>query len=70
MITALRAGLGRRPGLLPVPPALLQMACRAAGRGEAFRRLAGSLVADPEALRALGWTPRVATRDALAKLVQ
>ncbi len=33
MITSLRRGLGRRPGLVPVPPRLIELALRAAGRG-------------------------------------
>ncbi len=70
MVAALRAGLGRRPGLVPIPQALLGQALRLAGRGEAFERLAGSLVADPRALMELGWRPSVATRDGLAALAR
>ncbi len=70
MITSLREGLGRRSGLVPVPPRLLELALRAAGREEIYQRLAGSLVADPSALMALGWTPRVSTREGLAALVR
>ncbi|HEY1364180.1 MAG TPA: NAD-dependent epimerase/dehydratase family protein [Xanthobacteraceae bacterium] len=70
MIAAVRRGLGRRPGLIPVPTALLETALRAAGRMEVYQRLAGSLVADPSALRRLGWTPPVATADALAALAR
>jgi len=68
MIAAMRAGLGRRPGLLPVPESLLQLAARLSKREEQVTRLAGSLVASPEALRRFGWQPAVATRDALASL--
>lgn len=70
MIAAVRRGLGRRPGLIPVPAALLETALRAAGRMEIYERLAGSLVADPSALRKLGWAPPVATADALAALAR
>jgi nucleoside-diphosphate-sugar epimerase len=70
MVTALRRGLGRKGGLIPVPPSLLKMALRAAGRAEIYQRLAGSLVADPSALMRLGWTPPVATPDALAALAR
>jgi nucleoside-diphosphate-sugar epimerase len=70
MIAALRAGLGRRPGLIPIPQVLLRHAMHLAGRGEAFERLAGSLVANPQALTELGWRPAVATRDALAALAR
>ena len=70
MIAALRAGLGRRPGLIPVPPALLGAALRLSGRAEAFERLAGSLVASPAALMRLGWAPPLATRAGLAALAR
>src|SRR5712672_2285858 len=57
MIAAMRHGLGRRPGLIPVPARLIEMALRTAGREEIYQRLAGKLVADPAALLRLGWTP-------------
>jgi nucleoside-diphosphate-sugar epimerase len=68
MIAALRAGLGRRAGLLPAPASLLEAVARLTGREEQFQRLDGSLVASPGALRRAGWQPAVATRDALAAL--
>ena len=70
MIAAVRRGLGRGAGLVPVPPVLLETALRAVGRAEVYQRLAGSLVADPTALGRLGWTPPVATADALAALAR
>jgi UDP-glucose 4-epimerase len=70
MIAALRQGLGRKPGLVPVPPVLLRQGLRLFGYGEAYERLAASLVADPRALTALGWRPPVATRDGLAALAR
>ena len=70
MISALRRGLGRRPGLIPVPPSLLKTALRVARRAEIYPRLAGSLVADPAALAGLGWSPAVATPDGLAALAR
>jgi len=69
MIAALRRGLGRRPGLIPVPEKLLESMLRAAGRSEAYERLARPLVADPSALLALGWTPPVTTEAGLAQLM-
>ena len=66
MIAAVRRGLGRRPGLIPVPQSLLETALRLTGREEIYQRLARSLVADPAALIRLGWQPTVKTRDALA----
>jgi nucleoside-diphosphate-sugar epimerase len=70
MIAAVRRGLGRSPGLIPVPPALLKAALHAAGRPETYQRLAGSLVAEPTALIKLGWNPPVATAQALAALAR
>jgi nucleoside-diphosphate-sugar epimerase len=66
MIAAMRAGIGRRPGVFRAPPSLVEAALRASGRSEIYQRLAGSLVADPGALIQLGFTPAVATSDALA----
>ncbi|MPZ37811.1 MAG: NAD-dependent epimerase/dehydratase family protein [Rhizobiales bacterium] len=70
MVAAMRRGLGRRPGVVPVPSSMLAAACRLAGREESYRRLAGSLVADSAALRQLGWRPSVGTADGLARLVK
>ena len=65
MIAALRAGLGRGPGLVPIPPSLLGLACRLAGHGEAYDRLSTSLVARADGLTELGWSPATPTRDGL-----
>lgn len=68
MVAALRHGLGRAPGLLPVPAALLRAGCAVTGRTEAFRRFAEPLVVDASALATLGWTPTVTTPERLARL--
>ena len=70
MLAALRAGLGRGPGLLPCPVPLIGLACRATGREAAFDRLSGSLVARAEGLEALGWRPAHSSRDGLAALAR
>ena len=70
MLAALREGLGRRPGLLPVPEPLLGLACRLTGRGELFERVAGGLVARSDGLARLGWRPAMPTRDGLARLAR
>jgi nucleoside-diphosphate-sugar epimerase len=70
MVAAMRSGLGRRPGLMPLPNALLEAACRLAGRTEVYERLAGSLVADPAGLLQLGWRPPIETRTGLAALMR
>ena len=70
MIAAMRRGLARRPGLIRMPPRLLETMLRVAGRAEIYQRLAGSLVAEPTALMRLGWTPPVRTADGLAELAR
>lgn len=70
MVAALRAGLGRGPALIRVPAGLIGWAARAAGREEAFERLAGALVASPARLLSLGWRPPVATAEGLRALAR
>jgi nucleoside-diphosphate-sugar epimerase len=70
MIAALRSGLGRQPSVFPLPPALLEILFRGAGRAEIYQRLSGSLVADATALTSLGWAPPLATPSGLANLMQ
>ena len=66
MITAMRAGLGRRPGLVSVSPVVLEKIFRLTGRPELYDRLAGPLVGDPSRLIRLGWVPPVSTFETLA----
>jgi UDP-glucose 4-epimerase len=68
IVSALREGCGRRPGLLPVPPFVMALAARALGRAEDWQRLGGSQIADPGKLLCAGWTPSVDTRSGLAAL--
>jgi nucleoside-diphosphate-sugar epimerase len=70
IIAALRAGLGRRPGLLNVPPVLFKTVLTALGREVMWQRLGGALVADPSQLIATGWQPHVETREGLTKMAQ
>jgi len=70
IVTALRAGEGRRPGLLPVPPGLIALTSNALGRAEEWQRLGGGLVADPAKLMNAGWKPVHDTRESLAALAR
>jgi UDP-glucose 4-epimerase len=67
IVAAMRAGNGRRPMLFPVPDLLLAALFRLVGRGEAWRRLSGPLVARAEGLEALGWTPAGDTGRRIAR---
>ena len=57
IVTALRHGAGRKPGLVAVPPALLRLALTAVGRGANWDQINGALVADPGKLRPRGGGP-------------
>src|SRR5262249_31307276 len=47
MVAATRRGLGRRPGVFPLPPRMLAAMLRVTGRADAYERIAEPLVADP-----------------------
>jgi UDP-glucose 4-epimerase len=70
MAAAMRAGLGRRGMVFPLPEALLRLGARALGREEAVNRLAGALAVSPAALASLGWRPPVSTRGGLQALAR
>ncbi len=70
MVTAMRAGLGRRPGLIAVPERVLRFGFRLGGHAELYRRLAEPLVGEPAALLRMGWVPPTATSAALAAATQ
>lgn len=70
IMSALRHGLGRNAGLLPVPPALLAATFRAMGRGDDWQRLGGNQIADPGKLMDTGWKPVIDTRAGLAALMR
>lgn len=62
VIGNIRAGMNRPPGLLPVPPAWLELLFRVTGRQTLWQRLGGSLVVNPGKLLALGWKPDEASK--------
>ncbi len=64
LVAAMRAALGRGPGLFAVPEGLAETALSVLGKGEAWARLSGSLAADPARLISLGWRPPIgSTRE-------
>lgn len=70
MIGAMREGLGRPPGLFPLPRPFLAAALKAMGRADAFQLLSGSLMADPSNLKLVDWVPVTSSRDALVALMR
>jgi nucleoside-diphosphate-sugar epimerase len=70
IIKAMRAGMGRHPSVFPFPSSVLKILARSVGREEIYRRMSGSLVADPSALIGLGWAPQVTASNGLCRLMQ
>lgn len=68
IVAAIRAGQGRRPGLLPVPTQPIGWALSLAGHQDVWQRLGGELRVDCGKLLRAGWTPAISTPDGLAAL--
>ena len=68
LLRILRADLGRRPRLVPVPAPLLWAGCAMVGRTGVARRLLGDFRIDHrEAQEKLGWRAPIATREGLRR---
>ncbi len=70
IITALREGQDRAPGLVPIPPALIAKTLKVLNRTDVWDRLGGDMVADPKKLLRAGWLPPIETRAGLAAMAQ
>jgi len=66
--TALRAGLGKPPGLIAVPGGLIRLGLAVLGRAHNWDQLNGQLIAAPNKLIASGWRPDPDTKAALAAI--
>ena len=70
MIAALRHGLDRTPGLIPVPRALLRTALTVIGQGDALDRIDGQLIASSAKLVAAGWIAPPQTETSLTAMAR
>jgi UDP-glucose 4-epimerase len=68
IVKALRAGMGRPPGLVNMPPGLIQLGLAMLGRGRYWDQLAGQLVVNPSKLVAAGWRPKMDAATGLAAM--
>jgi nucleoside-diphosphate-sugar epimerase len=66
IIAGLRAGMGRGPGLFPVPSGALGGAFRLIGQHSAWSRLSGDLAVSTARLKSVGYAPPLTTGRALA----
>lgn len=69
IVNALRAGIGRPPGLLNVPPAIIRGGLAMLRRGRHWDQLGGQLVVNPGKLVTAGWRPQTDTAAGLAAMV-
>lgn len=68
LIRAIGTALGKRPLLLPFPPAVLEPAAKLVGRARMYDQLAGSLTVDSTPLTTeLGWRPLLTVDQQLAQ---
>ena len=70
IVSALRAGTGRGPRLVPIPGALIAASLKTIGRADMWERLGGESVVDAGKLVAAGWRPTTDTRAGLAAMAQ
>jgi nucleoside-diphosphate-sugar epimerase len=70
IVSALRAGMGRRPRLVPIPGALIAASLKTIGRADMWERLGGESVVNVGKLLAAGWRPATDTRAGLAAMAQ
>jgi UDP-glucose 4-epimerase len=62
--------LNRKPNLIAVPPAVIRLPLRLAGRGDIIERIDGELIASPAKLIDTGWGGAADTASALAGVAQ
>ena len=70
MLAALRRGLGRGPGLITVPRALVSAPLRFAGRADILERIDGELIASPDKLISRGWQGAADTAASLEQVAR
>ena len=57
IVTLIRRGAGRGPGLMSIPPGVLSALHKIAGRSDFWERLAGNLVVSTDRLTSIGYRP-------------
>jgi len=71
LIAALRGGMNRPAGLVPMPPGVLSGSLRAMGRGELSTRLLSSFRLDDTLIRrSLAWSPPQPPEEGLAEVAR
>jgi nucleoside-diphosphate-sugar epimerase len=68
IVKALRAGMGRTPKLVNVPPRLIRLGLTMLGRGRYWDQLGGQLIVSPGKLVSAGWHPETDMAARLAAM--
>ncbi|MDR2365315.1 MAG: NAD-dependent epimerase/dehydratase family protein [Zoogloeaceae bacterium] len=69
LIHAIACGLGRKPRLFPLPPALLRAASAALGQRARYGKLAGNFQIDPkDSFALLNWRPQTAFAEGIHEM--
>ena len=69
-LAVLRRAMGRRPNLLPIPPAIFFLLAKAARKTLLWDRIGRELVASSDKLQSRGWKPLLTTEEGLTAMVQ
>lgn len=69
-VSILRAAMGRKPWLVPVPTGLLSAMLKVVRRRAMIERLTGALIAEPRKLMNAGWQPVIDIETAITRMVQ
>jgi nucleoside-diphosphate-sugar epimerase len=70
MVASMREGLGRSPHLVRVPERAVRRLLASFGKEAEWERLSGKFVIDATKLQGIGWDPRVASREGLARMMR
>jgi nucleoside-diphosphate-sugar epimerase len=68
IVKALRAGMGRGPGLINVPPGVIRLGLTMLGHSRTWDQLGGQLAVNPGKLAIAGWRPKTDTATELAAM--
>ncbi len=70
IVSCLRTGAGRSPGLFSMPTAIFSGAMNFVGRSDLWDRIGGDMVASAQKLMSAGWKPEIDTREGLIAMAQ
>ena len=70
IVAAMREGLGRSPHLVKMPLGAVRRLMQSFGKEADWERISGEFVVDASKLRNIGWSPAIATRDGIVRMMR